>query len=192
MKQILFLAGFVLATISLSAQAWGLGTFNSYPIGGFNNGYSGYNNSFGNLLYNPFFGGYSYGYNGFQFSGDGVNLTINTPWGGGSLSFPISTLRERGVVTYEVPQRPKGEFWDIDYNYSYDNTALGSLERRSSTQTTTTTTTTTTTVTYHWALVTCQVTYVLRQKNRETGEVIDLPGERMYITKDVQQWVLVE
>lgn len=191
MKQILFLAGFMLATISLKAQAFGIGAFNNYPLGGFNNGYLGYNNSLGNLLYNPFFGGYSYGYQGFLFSGDGVNLTINTPWGGGSLSFPIGTLRERDIVTYRVPQRPKGESWDIDYNVSYNNTALASVEREPSRQTTTTTTT----VTYHWARRTCSVTYVLRQRNRQTGEVIDLldpNGNRVYMTKDIEQWVLVE
>ena len=49
-------------------------------------------------LANSFF---NYTYGGFGFVNNGVNLSVNTPWGGGTLSFPVNSIYQG--ARYVVP-----------------------------------------------------------------------------------------
>lgn len=129
MKQIVFCIGFVLMFVfEMSAQQPWPGRFNDFSLQGnpWNNGWNngrnnGWNNS--NFINNNFTFPYSYGYNGFFYNNNGVNLVINTPWGGGSLSFPVGTIRQNDVYTYKYPapspartKKNRRGYASIDYN----------------------------------------------------------------------------
>ncbi len=107
MKTIVYCIGYVLMlTMSVHAQYWP-GRFNNYSLGGNNRNGVGGGVGFGQM---PLF---SYNYNGFFYNNDGVNLSINTPWGGGSLSFPTNTLRNGASYTYNMPNT-----YDVSTTYN--------------------------------------------------------------------------
>jgi len=188
MKKLLICTSFVLVLFFAHAQ---LGVINSYSWGNTSGGY-GYSNYNSRTNYQT---SYLYNYNGFSYNNDGVNISVNTPWGGGNISFPVHTLHNNDLYTYTTPRQTRDRYISNnnitvgDIDYSDRNLAMNQVSASTTTsptiQTTTTTTTETYTRTLHWVKKVVSTTATVYARTDANGQVF-------YKTEFIEneQWVL--
>ncbi len=196
MKKLIICAGFVLAALSVCAQ---LGAVNNFCWSGNNNlrtTWGGY--GFNNAHRNNYQTSYLYNYNGFSFNNNGVNISVNTPWGGGNISFPVNAIGYNQEYTYTTPKHVRDNYISTnnitigDIDYSDPNLAMNRVNTSAAvspaTQTSTTVTTSTTQVytrTLHWVKKVVPTTINVFVET-------DANGQAFYKTEVIsnEQWVL--
>ncbi len=195
MKKNILCASFVLVFLSTQAQ---LGAINSYSLGNNDWGNSFWGNTSGNYGYNNYNSrtnyqtSYLYNYNGFSFTNDGVNISVNTPWGGGNISFPVGRVHQNDEYVYKTPRQVRDNYISTnnttvsDIDYSDRNLAMNQVNASTTTPPTVQTTTTEVYMrTFHWVKKVVSTTVSIYVRT-------DANGQAFYKTEFIEneQWVL--